>query len=60
MMAYNNRKTSLGKIDVSSGNRAHNPLVASQGPHSHILMMGGGGVTIFGLKFSPNVIFLGL
>ena len=40
----------------------------TQGPHSHILMMGGWGkggewgvrVIFFGLKFCPKVIFLGL
>ena len=33
-----------------------------QGPHSHILMTGRGGVRVFfwGLKFWPEVIFLGL
>ena len=33
-----------------------------QGPRSHILMMGGGGVPVFflGLKFWPKVILLGL
>ena len=33
----------------------------AQGPHSHILMTGGGGPSDFlGLKFWPEVIFLGL
>ena len=37
-------------------------LSGSQGPHSHILMTGGGGVQVifWGLKFWPKVIFLGL
>ena len=37
-------------------------LVNSQGPHSHILMTGGGGgfrVIFLGLKFWPKVIFFG-
>ena len=36
-------------------------LAISQGPHSHILMTGGGGVLVIflGLKFWPKVIFFG-